>query len=469
MSKRRKDPLREFLRHHPQEQLAEWLLAAAKEVPEFRQRLEFYAASHEGPEQSFAVLDEACEELAQLAGRLSGPIKVAELAPRALFLLEGVHALLEREQLVDAFHFCGKALWLVDAAMTRLAGESEKMNRMLNEFQALHYRICERKPVDPATLGERLYLQQVNSAHGVLGNALAEYEGLLGETGLKAYRKKLERAYRVVVEREPLEDRSPDSVRRHARETKMLRAWGQFTQDLDEQCAIALAFAMTPQAVLTVVRILASEGRQATAIEAARQGCVRFSKAPPIPLFEFLTAHYEAEGQFEQSLEYRWAHFQAAPDERSYRNLLAAAAPLRRTEACREEALEFAAARNNSLYARLLLLEGRAQDALDQAKANGATTEVWALLAAAFADSEPHTAIHLFFDCAKYTIRSYRANQYEQSSQFLSEAWKLASDVQTFQTFNARLKSFFGENNCPPRMHEAVERAGVPLDHLLKN
>jgi hypothetical protein len=409
-------------------------------------------------------VEKLCDDLSTITLRATGALRVSEITPRANFLFDAVVTLLQRGQLLDAFHYCGKAAWLVDMAMTRLAADSVRLQRLLANFESLHFRIASERPVDPATLAERIFALQVSSAHDFLLTALEQYRGLLGETGMKAYRKQLDRVYRVAVDGEPLDKQSQPDLRRHMQESKLLRAWGAATSDPREAIAIRMAFARTPQEVLEIAATL---GRQ-EAIDAILLACDRFQNPPPVALFEHLVAHFDGEGQFDRALEYRWELYRAQPSEESYRRLVAAAAPLRQVEETRDSALDLAAGKNNSLYTRLLLLEGRRDEALDQARAHGATTEVWALLAAAFAPTDPHTAIHLYFDCAKYSMRAFRQNSYRLSSQYMGEAWKLAIDVQTFQTFDARLKTFFGQNYCPPRLQAAVQDAGVPLDRLLK-
>jgi len=468
MANRRNPSMREFLLEQPKEQLTDWLLSVARDIPDFRQRLEFYAATVRNPEESVDVLENVCKELSTLATRQSQNVRVTELAPRATFLLEALENLMKRGQLIDAFHLCGKCAWLIDMAMTRLTTESARMNRLLLAFENLHYRIAQQRPVDPATLAEHIFTHQVNSAHEFMLRALPRYAELLGETGLAAYRRKLDRVYRVMVERVALDDRSQQALRTHVQEAKLLQQWGEFTRDRAEKIAICMAFAPDPEEVLSIAEAIESSGTRDEAVDAVLIACERFHHPPPVKLFEYLASYFEAEGQFERSLEFRWELFRAQPGEAAYRNLLAASAPLRQTEATREAALDFAAEKNNSLFTRLLALEGRLEEALDQAKAHGATTEVWAILARAHAKTDPHTAIHLFFDCAKYSVRAYRGDYYATISGFLAEAWNLATDVQTCQTFSSRLKTFFGQSYCPPRMQEAVQNAGVPVEQLLK-
>ncbi len=469
MAIRRKPSMRDFLLEQPKENLAEWILSVAKDMPDFRQRLEFYAATIQNPEESVEVLETVCRELSALAMRQSQAIRVTELAPRATFLLEALENLLKRGQLIDSFHLCGKCAWLIDMAMTRLATESARMTRILQSFENLHFRIAQQKPVDPATLAERIFTQQVNSAHDFMLRALPQYAELLGETGLAAYRRKLDRVYRIMVEGETLEDRSQHSLRIHVQEAKLLQQWAEYTSNRSEKIAICIAFAPTQEEVLRIADAIEKSGTRAEAVDAVLRACDRFQNPPPAALFEYLASYFEGEAHFDRSLEYRWELFRTQPNEATYRKLIASAAPIRQTEETRESALDFAAEKNNSLYTRLLVLEGKLEDALDQARAHGATTEVWAILARAHAGKDPHTAINLFFDCAKYSIRAYRTDYYNTISAFLAEAWALATDVQTCQTYSQRLKTFFGQNYCPPRMHEAVQNAGVPLEQLLKS
>jgi hypothetical protein len=470
MANRRSRPLREFLEEISRTELTDWILAAARDLPEFRQRLEFFAAIQSNPEEGLELIEKVSQELACLAARPHGSVRVAEITPHGAFLLESIEKLLQRGRLIDAFHYCGKCAWLLDMAMTRLPNQSVRMNRLLEAFESLHFRIASQRPVDPATLGERLFTLQLNSAHNFLLNCLSQYQALLGETGLSAYRKNLDRAYRILVHGEPVPETAGNQLPTHLQEAKLLRAWGEFTPNLAERFSIAMAFARNQTEVLEIAARMEACGKHLDAVDAVLAACDRLHNPPPVSLFTYLASYFEADGNFERSLEFRWEIYRAQPNESSYRKLIAAAAPLRQTSEVRNEALELAAAKNNSLYTRLLLLEGRREEALDQARAHGATTEVWAMLAESYAQSEPHTAIHLYFDCAKYSLRTLRkANYYERSSEYMGAAWKLATNVQTFQTFSVRLKKFFEQNPNTNRLREAVANAGVPLQDLLKN
>ncbi|GAB4373880.1 MAG: hypothetical protein OHK0021_15950 [Bryobacter sp.] len=465
----RQKPLREILAGLPPPALADWVLTVARDLPEFRQRLEFFAALETDPDHCFSLLDIAFTEFTEFTTRPANSLRVGEIAPYAAFLLQSTECLLRKERLLDALQACARAALLLDAIIARLPNLSVRLQRLLDAFANLHLRIAQQRPLDPASLAEHLYDLQFASPHEFLLNAIAGYAPLLGETGLKAYRRRLQPAYRALVLGEPLPARGGPTFQEHLREAKLLRAWANFTSDFQERFAIAMAFATNPAEVLAVAERMEQAGHARAAADAVLAACDRFHTPPPTTLFAYLAAHFEREANFERSLEFRWELYRALPNESHYRKLLAAAAPLRQTNAVREEAIEYAAAKSNSLYTRILLLEGRRVEAYEQARAQGATTEVWAQIANSYSDSDPHTAIHLYFDCARYSLRTLRGDCYDRSSRFLAEAFKLANDVQTFQTFSVRLKNFFSQNNCPPRFERAIEGFGVPLTQILKN
>jgi hypothetical protein len=453
-----KKELRQFLLEHSREQLSEWLLGVAKDSPDFRQRLDFYAGTHQSFEVAAKAIEDALDGFNQLSGQRR-TLKPAEIAKSAQFLLESMRACLDFAPTEHLLPLVESAMVALDRLLGSQGKSSTRLEELQREFGTFHLRVAKLFPGKPEDLAERLFTMRSNAAMSILPESPKAYVELLGAAGLRKYRELLEPLYQVVVNHQ-------GSMRPGMREAKtflnrrvMLFEWLLVSEDVDEQVAIMLAMARHAEEVLTVANYLDLRERPMDALLLVQKS---FAKAANPKLARFLADRYERQSQSDEALPLRWYLFEQKPDLDHFNALMHTAGLSRQSAEWRERAMAYAAEHSKGLHIELLLKEDRLEDALSQARVNGAPITSWAKLAEGYSVKDPRLAIELYFDCAEFALKEKRP------SSFIPTAWQLAVDSVTFQVFNSRLRALFGKEKLPDWYVAKLVEAGIPVAKLLQ-
>lgn len=448
-----KKELRQFLLQHSREQLADWLQIVAKDSPDFKQRLQFYVATHVSWEAAQQATYEAIERFGALQSAHQTP-KPPELAKQGRFLLESLRACLD-------FHPETGLGELVERAMVsfdQMASEEPKLAELQREFATLHVRVTEIDRPEPTQLAERLFQLRSNSMASILPDSPRAYVHLLGSVGLERYRQLLEPTYQVVVHGEKPSHRTQREAKQYLNRRLMLFEWATITEDVDEQVAILLAMSRNPEDVLTVAKYLERRQRPMDAIEIVKQA---HQKSASPKLAGFLAERYEKQNQAAEALPYRWYLLEREPSREHFDDLMRAAGNGRQLAEWRERAVKLTSEQAKGLYIELLLAEEKLDEALSEARQHGARLSIWVRLAEGYALRDPRLAIELYFDCAEFALKERAPDSH------IAMAWSLAVDNITFQVFDARLNKFFARHKVSERYVARLVEAGIPVAKLL--
>lgn len=454
--------LRQFLEEHPREAMVEWLLAAAKDLPDFRQRLELYSSSHQESERLVENAREAVTRLQKFVS-ISRTLKTNEATPTLQFLVQVFAAALDHGHAAEMLPLIENAIMNLDRLTYALQKTLLKWSTIQRELETLHLRCVMDLGIQGPDLARRIFKLQCSSYADIFPNAPSDYAEAMGTQGIAVYRELLEPAYQTLVLGQPHQDRTIHGLRAFLRQRPMLGAWANHAGTLEERLEVLVALSLSPQEILTAAKELEAKGFVLEALQTVKKGYERFEARNPHPLALYLADRHESFGQFDEALQYRWRIYTHNPTIEHYRKMMATAAPARQTEQYLEGALDVAAQRSNSLYAQLLLEQGRVDEALDVAKEGGAATSTWASLAACHAEADPSKAIEIYFHCVATSL----ATAPNTTSNYLNEAWKLAMDAGTFQVFRNCLKNLVSKHHVMPSVWKSAEAAGVPVARLL--
>jgi hypothetical protein len=438
--------------------LCEWLLGVAKDSADFRQRLEFYVGTHESFEAAAAAIETALGSFRALAGLRRG-VKPSEILKPGQFLLEALRASLDFSPTVRIVPLLEDAMTTLDRLVGQHGKVSSRLEELQKEYGTLHLRVTKLYAGDPVGVAERIFNMRSNSSGNILADAPLAYVEVLGEKGLRRYRELLEPVYQVVVRHQELPPTGMKEAKVFFNRRVMLFEWTLVTEDVDEQLAILLAMAKNPDEVLTVAAYLDARKRPMDALQTVQKA---FEKAASPKLAKFLADRYEKQNQAAEALAYRWYLFVEKAELGRFGDLMHAAGLARQTSEWREKAMAFAAENAKGLHIEILLGEDRLEDALSQARLNGAPIRAWVKLAEGYAVKDPRLAIELYFDCAEFALKEKRPYSY------IPSAWQLAVDSVTFQVFNSRLRALFGKEKLPDWYVAKLVEAGIPVAKLLQ-
>ncbi len=459
-----KKELWEFLVAHSREDLATWILGVSASSTDFKQRLEFYAGTHRSPAAAMAASREAVKEFNALI-RARRALKPAEIVKPTLFLLEALDACVAHGYREDILELIQAAMQALDSLIAKVSTRNSRLDTLQQEFAVLHLRAAVILQPDPVQLAERIYSLSETAIGDIFGATLTPYAELLGAAGLARFRELLQPTFQIVVNNPESAPRPRREQRLFLNRRKMLFEWAMVTQNVDEQVSILVSMAKQPGEILTLAGFLEAQQRPMDALSAVSNA---YARRPSPELAKYLAERYEAQGQPAEAIPYRWYRFELEPDIEEYDALLATAALATQAKAWSERAFHFAEVHAHRLHVELLMRAERVGEALAAARANGAPIQTWSRLAALHEATDPHTAIGLYFDCADFAIQELRRPETSAPSGFIANAWHLASDTSTFQTFNARLRSLFASEEVPRDLGGQLEAAGIPVGKLLR-
>lgn len=452
-----KKQLQEFLAQHPPQMLVDWLHSIAKNMPEFKQRLEYYVATHQSWEAAAQATMEAVEQFSKLQSARTPP-KPADFLKQGRFLLESIRACIDFDQSSKLDSLVELMMQAVDGLAGKLSKPDVRVEALQRELAALHLLTLERNPPAPVELADRLFRLRSNAYAAMLPDVPRAYMDLLGADGVKRYRELIDAPLRALLHGEPPRLRLGNDARIARNQRMMVYEWSTVCEDVDEQVAILLAMTQRPDEVLGIAEYLELRERPMDALEIVRSA---WTKRPSPNLSEFAAERLERQSQFAEALPYRWALMEAAPSRKTFDELMRAAGQAGLLNEWREKAMAYLEVKSRSTHLELLIEDGRLLDALQSARENGARLEHWEDLAEGYSAVDPRLAIELYFDCAEFALKE------RLEDNFISTAWQLAVDPPTFQVFRARLESFFQKNALSERYVARLIDGGIPVSKLL--
>jgi len=453
-----KKELRQFLLDHSREQLSDWLLGVAKDSPDFRQRIEFYAGTHHSHEAaSKAIARSVVSFNAMVQSR--HPLKSADIVKSAQFLLESMRACMDMGPMAAMMPMLVEAMKVLDELIGKQSKPGVRLDELQSEYATFHLRLAKQYPLDPVALAESLFALRSTASGKILPEAPGAYIEVLGEAGTAHYRKLLEPTYQVVVNQQSLGRQSHRETLVFLNRRVMLFEWTMVTEDIDEQVAILLAMAKHPDEVLTVAHYLDLRQRPMDALQTVQKA---FHRVATPKLATFMAERLEKQNQVEDALPYRWYLFEQSPSFERFGDLMQAAGQVRQHAHWRDRAMGFAAEKAKALRIEILLSEDELDKALSEARLQGAPISIWTQLAERHVIRDPRIAIELYFDCAEFSLKERKADS------SIALAWHLAVDGPTFQIFNARLRALFGKQKLPDWYVAKLVEAGIPVAKLLE-
>ncbi len=463
MAARKKD-LRHFLVAHSRDELAEWILGVAAASTDFKQRLDFYVGTHRSPADAALAVRAAVDQFNDLT-KLRRTLKPVEIVKPALFLLESIDACLSFGFRDDVLDLIETAMQSLDRLLWQVPVRTARLDDLQKEFSVLHLRAAQLSNHEPITLAQRIFTLRETALGPIATGAPSSYTELLGTTGLAHFRELLEPTFQIVVNQAAPVPRQRRDMQHFMNRRKMLFDWAMLTEDLDEKVAVLIAFARQPAEILNIAGIFDAQQRPMDALVAVRRA---HERNPSQELATDLAKRFESQGEASASIPYRWYLFEQSPVIHHYDALIATAAQTNQAKAWSERAMSLAQERAPYLYIDLLLRENRLEAALGAARASGAPLNTWFQLAGLHAESDPHTAIGLYFDCVHFAFKGRLDSSPATPAALLVSAWHLASDATTFQAFNGRLRALFAKEQVPKYIIGQLEAEGIPIERLLR-
>ncbi len=326
----------------------------------------------------------------------------------------------------------------------------------LRRAEELHRRACAAAPQDGPALAERLLELQLASESELLLDALpAGYAGVLGPDGLARYRELVHARWRALPALGPGERDSRYAAR--FRVTHVAERLAEHDGDVDRLVDIKARDLSDGWAFLRVAETLDGAGRSEEALTWAERGLAELPGDHDARLVDFVADRYLADGRGEEALALRAARFEQQPSFGAYRALHAAATSLGVWAAERDRAMArlraaqqpeqrgarrwSSAARGHSTLVEILLWEGDASAAWEEAQAGGCTDDLWRALGIARAPTHPDDALAAFRLLVGRALGRADQRAYEHAVELLAELERLLDGSDAFAELVAEVRT----------------------------
>jgi hypothetical protein len=448
-------------------QLEEIVRLAAARDPRVAQAIETVAAAATGK----PVDVEQWAKRIDTAFRTGGFIpyaKAPDWAAGIMEVLDGLADLVGSGYAAEVVGLAERAHRKLEHSMRRVDDSGGEVVSISGRVADLHHRATVAASPEPVAFARRLAKLELDGELDTFRRAALTYADVLGEKGLREYRKAVEPRWRT-ANGGPADHWSHDRFVATEAMIGVALAGGN-PDDLVEILGDGLR---TPDDYLDVARAMEGAGRRGEAIRWSRKGLTsmgtRFWQTQP--LREFLASLHIADGDDEAAEDLWWEDFKARPSVESYRRLIAASRSRDPAEAA-DRAIGELRARSEpadggsgasapaSVLVDVLLYEGQLDEAWLVATRHGVDDQTWMKLAQARESEHPLEAIPIYERAATARVGAKTAAGYQDAVRILKRIEKLAvsgGEPLRFQDVLARLVE---EHGRKPSFMGLLRRAG---------
>ncbi|WP_352251152.1 DUF6880 family protein [Amycolatopsis nalaikhensis] len=425
--------LRPYLRTLDAETLADLLHAQAERDPELRHSLELRAATQSGDvSEAHRLLDTAVTD-----GNVEYAAKIGAV-------LDTLQRMLDAGSPADLAPLARRTVDDISETLEQSGDHAGDLGDRLERAVELYARACAARPPDPEKLADWIVEVEFDGPGWPVID-LAEFATALGEPGLKRIKSTVDDVLAV----------SGPGHRRDVAE-RLQEQLAEVLGDVDGLVAILSAKPPRRDVSLKIVRVLRAAGRHSEAIAHAARALTHDKNPPPVP---------EADDETSR----RRKEFDAEPGRETYAALREAATADGKWTVHRREALarlrELAAesAEHADALARVLLDDGRPDEAWRACVRFGASPELKLELAEQRATDHPAETIPVFREHVEELIERKDPQAYQEAAKRLKVLRSLHKRAETPDEFTAYLAALVETHRRKTRLITEIRTARIAL------
>ena len=404
------DDVRAYLQKQGKEVLISLLVEQALEDADLQTRLFLRVAQAAAGGPNLFAYRRAIDRAAK-TGDLVEYDDVPDYARGLERVAESLDELLSAGHAGAAVELTEHALAQVEKGLNSVDDSNGSVGGVLHDLERLHRDACILAKPEPVALARRLYEWQMRSGL-VFSDVLDDYAEVLGVRGLAEYRRMAEADWASVPAHGPNQRRTSD-YGSPWRLAQVMESLARRTGDVEAVVAILSRDLSDPYRFLAVAKEYLDAGNEPEASAWAERGLKEFPDTQDGRLVEFLVERYQTLGRHDEALALLWSRFRQRPALAHYQALREYAQPVGRWEEWRTQALAFLRGQieaekarpsrfglymrvDNSELVRILLWEGREEDAWREAQQGGCAEALWLELAGKREKEHPEDALEIY-------------------------------------------------------------------------
>jgi uncharacterized Zn finger protein len=436
------EPLRSYLNTLGRERLVDLLESAAANDGLLRERLRLDAAraTVRGDRAALGASVKTYRRTIDSALRIRDFVSYREMpayAQRAQSVIDALRGLLDDGHVEAVVELAERALDLLEEAAGHVDDSDGHLRPLAEQLSELHARGCEQAHVDPRKLAATLFARETGDDDELEAyyGAARTYREALGDIGLAEYRRRASAAWEKLPPLGPSEQPTRIDHRRF-RLANVMETLAELSGDVDEHLAVLARDRSSPCQFIRIVEVLRAAHRFEAALEWAERGIAAFGVSADSRLVDVLAEEYHRAGRGADAVDLQWRAFDEDPDAESYRRLQSHAerigvwaemrprALARVGEAVTQQIAAWAVPARPTEPARwgrradasplvdILLGEGDADAAWDEASRRGCSTALWIKLAHAREAEHPLDAAPIWQAEVERLIDAKRKDTY---------------------------------------------------------
>lgn len=373
-------------------------------------------------------------------------------------VLESLAELLQDGHAEEALSMIEYAVEVFDRSIGMVDDSDGYLTPLIERIEELHYTACVAVQPDPEALARRLCTWAMENDFLTFSGGAAQYADLLGEAGLAVYREQVEAVWAVMPVLAPGEAGVHGYDGKRWRVSMMMESLALAAGDVDAVVAVKSRDLSHAYAFYLIAQLYQEAGRHDDALAWAERGLQAFPANTDWRLRYWLVDEYHRRGRHDDAMALIWQAFTEYPELAAYQALQAHAARLGQWDIWRERAwalLRAQAARTNAEahrygwrpnlghaeLVRILLWEGKAEDAWREANAGGCTKDLWLQLAALRAEEHPEDALGIYQRQIAPTLDRTNNDAYEEAIGLLRQVHAIMVRLDRLEDFRRYVDS----------------------------
>jgi len=379
-------------------------------------------------------------------------------------MVETLAALIDDGHSDVAIDLTEHALTVLENGVGYIDDSDGHLRMLAEEIQDVHRAACAAAHLDPVVLAGRLFDLEVHAGDlDEFDGAAATYGDLLGDDGLKEYRRRASAAWAKVPALAPGSDREHRS--RHFRLTRIMECLAELSGDVDAQVDVLARDLASSWQFARITTLLVENQRDADALSWAERGLEAYG-ASDHRLRELLYGLYHRLNRGEDAVALARRLHDEDPDPSSYREL---ATQARRAKTWKAEggpawdrlrgAVEkrrasqanrtrtrpmWEPAADSSDLVDVLIWEQRADEAWAEAQAGGCREALWVQLATLREKEHPADTIPIWQRQVERAADIKKNHGYQEAVDTLAHIaglMKSAGDANAFGPYIADVRA----------------------------